>query len=60
MVAVQRRTDHLTGEVPRGVSRERVWHVRARQVVLAQGTHERPVVFRKQSIARIPPQEPTE
>ncbi|WP_308495767.1 sarcosine oxidase subunit alpha family protein [Kocuria sp. cx-455] len=46
VVAVQRRTDHLTGEVPRGVSRERVWHVRARQVVLAQGTHERPVVFR--------------
>ncbi|HEX2235312.1 MAG TPA: glycine cleavage T C-terminal barrel domain-containing protein [Actinomycetota bacterium] len=26
--------------------RERVWHVRARRVVLATGAHERPIVFR--------------
>ncbi|HEX2246602.1 MAG TPA: sarcosine oxidase subunit alpha family protein [Arthrobacter sp.] len=45
IVATQRRTDHLTGEVGAGVSRERIWHVRAKQVVLATGAHERPIVF---------------
>ncbi|MGM0931698.1 MAG: sarcosine oxidase subunit alpha family protein [Actinomycetota bacterium] len=45
VVAVQRRTDHLAGELGAGVSRERIWHVRARQVVLATGAHERPIVF---------------
>ena len=45
VVAVQHRTDHLPGASPRGVSRERVWHIRARQVVLATGAHERPLVF---------------
>ncbi|GAA3328247.1 sarcosine oxidase subunit alpha family protein [Paeniglutamicibacter sulfureus] len=44
-VAVQRRTDHLAGELGAGVSRERIWHVRAKQVVLATGAHERPLVF---------------
>ncbi|CAM5589280.1 hypothetical protein SANTM175S_00672 [Streptomyces antimycoticus] len=28
-----------------GVSRQRLWHIRARQVVLATGIHERPLVF---------------
>ena len=28
-----------------GVSRQRLWHIRARQVVLATGAHERPLVF---------------
>ena len=46
VVAVERRTDHLAGPVPAGVSRERVHHIRARQVVLATGAHERPIVFR--------------
>ncbi|MFC6256422.1 FAD-dependent oxidoreductase, partial [Kocuria oceani] len=45
VVAVQRRTDHLGGPPSPAVSRERIWHVRARQVVLATGAHERPVVF---------------
>ncbi|HST73465.1 MULTISPECIES: sarcosine oxidase subunit alpha family protein [Kocuria] len=49
VVAVQRRTDHLSPDqraaVGAGVSRERIWHVRAGQVVLATGAHERPVVF---------------
>ncbi|MER1997401.1 MAG: sarcosine oxidase subunit alpha family protein [Arthrobacter sp.] len=45
IVAVQRRTDHLGGEAGAGVSRERIWHVRAAQVVLATGAHERPLVF---------------
>lgn len=45
VVAVQRRTDHLGGAPAEGVSRERIWHVRARQLVLATGAHERPIVF---------------
>lgn len=28
-----------------GVSRQRIWHIRAGQVVLATGAHERPLVF---------------
>lgn len=44
-VAVQRRTDHLAGQLGAGVSRERIWHIRAAQVVLATGAHERPLVF---------------
>ncbi|WP_417522627.1 sarcosine oxidase subunit alpha [Marinovum sp.] len=41
---VQKLTDHL-GEVPEGAPRERMWRVRAREVVLAQGAIERPMVF---------------
>jgi sarcosine oxidase subunit alpha len=41
---IERRTDHL-GPASGGV-RQRVWKVRARQVVLATGAHERPVAFR--------------
>ncbi|WP_101653153.1 2Fe-2S iron-sulfur cluster-binding protein [Brevibacterium ihuae] len=44
-VAVERRADHLAGPVPAGISRERVWHIRARQVVLATGALEQPLVF---------------
>ncbi len=40
----ERRADHLDpGERP--AYRERLWKVRARQVVLATGAHERPLVF---------------
>jgi sarcosine oxidase subunit alpha len=45
VVALQRRTDHLGARAPEGVSRQRLWHIRARQVVLATGAHERPLVF---------------
>ncbi|MDO5617973.1 MAG: sarcosine oxidase subunit alpha family protein [Kocuria sp.] len=45
VVAVERRTDHLPEAPAPGVSRERIWHVRAAQVVLATGAHERPLVF---------------
>ena len=45
VVLAERRTDHEPGEPPPGVARERLWHVRARQVVLATGAHERPVAF---------------
>ncbi|MEU6228934.1 sarcosine oxidase subunit alpha family protein [Streptomyces sp. NPDC047042] len=45
LLALQRRTDHLGTAAPEGVSRQRLWHIRARQVVLATGAHERPLVF---------------
>ena len=40
----QKLTDHLA-VLPDGVPRERMWRVRAGQVVLAQGALERPLVF---------------
>ncbi|WP_369174553.1 sarcosine oxidase subunit alpha family protein [Streptomyces sp. R28] len=45
VLALQRRTDHLGADAPESVSRQRLWHIRARQVVLATGAHERPLVF---------------
>ena len=45
VLALERRTDHLGAAAPPAMSRERVWHIRARQVVLATGAHERPLVF---------------
>jgi sarcosine oxidase subunit alpha len=45
VVIAERRTDHLGPEPLPGVSRQRLWHVRARQVVLATGAHERPLIF---------------
>ncbi|WP_300344189.1 sarcosine oxidase subunit alpha family protein [Nesterenkonia sp.] len=45
IVAVERRTAHLSQPAPEGVSRQRVWHIRARQVVLATGAHERHLIF---------------
>ncbi len=44
LALVERRGDHLpAGQSP--VFRERLWRVRAKQVVLATGAHERPLVF---------------
>jgi sarcosine oxidase subunit alpha len=40
----QRLTDHLTAPPP-DAPRERLWKVRAREVVLAQGALEKPLVF---------------
>ena len=40
----ERVTDHL-GERPAHLPRQRMWKVRAGQTVLAQGAHERPLVF---------------
>jgi sarcosine oxidase subunit alpha len=45
VIAAQNRTDHLSGPAAPGVSRQRIWHIRAKQVVLAPGAHERPLVF---------------
>ncbi len=40
----ERVTDHLDA-VPNDTPRERLWRVRARQVILAQGALEKPLVF---------------
>jgi sarcosine oxidase subunit alpha len=45
VLALQRRTDHLGERAPVTVSRQRVWRIRARHIVVATGAHERPVVF---------------
>lgn len=45
MVALaQKLTDHLA-IIPENAPRERMWRVRAKQVILAQGAIERPLVF---------------
>ena len=45
MVAVaEKLTDHLE-LVPEGAPRERLWRIRAQDVILAQGAIERPLVF---------------
>ncbi len=45
LTAVERATDHLGADAPAHLPRERLWKVRARQVVLATGAIERPLVF---------------
>src|SRR6266478_311777 len=43
---LERVTDHLQGgTAPAGMPRHRLWKIRARQVVLATGAIERPLVF---------------
>ena len=44
LTMMERVTDHL-GETPKHMPRQRMWKIRAKHVVLAQGTHERPMVF---------------
>jgi len=45
MVALaQKLTDHMA-DVPKDAPRERMWRVRAKEVVLAQGALERPLMF---------------
>jgi sarcosine oxidase, subunit alpha len=45
VLALERRTDHLGAAAPAGLSRQRVWRIRARHVLIATGAHERPIVF---------------
>ena len=45
LIAAENRTDHLQTAPSDGVSHLRIWHIRAKQVVLATGAHERPIVF---------------
>ncbi|MCE2518151.1 MAG: (2Fe-2S)-binding protein, partial [Alphaproteobacteria bacterium] len=44
LTMMERVTDHL-GETPAHLPRQRMWKIRAKEVVLAQGSHERPLVF---------------
>ncbi|MCG2620991.1 sarcosine oxidase subunit alpha family protein [Arthrobacter sp. I2-34] len=44
LLASQNRTGHA-GQAAAGVSRSRLWHIRAKQVVLAPGALERPITF---------------
>jgi sarcosine oxidase subunit alpha len=46
LTLLQRVADHLVPGVNGGRPRQRLWKVRAKQVVLATGSHERPLVFR--------------
>ena len=46
LTVLERRTDHLPYRERHGRVRQRLWKVRAKQVVLATGAHERPLVFR--------------
>ncbi len=43
LAILERVTDHLAN--PNGLPRQRLWRVRARQVVIATGAFERPLVF---------------
>jgi sarcosine oxidase, subunit alpha len=45
VLALERRTDHLGAAAPAQLSRQRVWRIRARHVLIATGAHERPIVF---------------
>jgi sarcosine oxidase, subunit alpha len=45
VLAVEDRAGGSSAPQRSGVSRQRVWHVRAAQVVLANGAYERPLVF---------------
>ncbi len=45
VLALERRTDHLGNAAPAGLSRQRVWRIRAGHVLVATGAHERPIVF---------------
>jgi sarcosine oxidase, subunit alpha len=44
IAVAQRLTDHMPAP-PAHLPRERLWQVRAREVVLSTGAHERPLVF---------------
>ena len=46
VTVLERRTDHIPHRERHGRVRQRLWKVRAKQVVLATGAHERPLVFR--------------
>lgn len=45
LVANQRLTNHINGKTSQDIPRERLWKIRAKQVILATGAIERPLVF---------------
>lgn len=50
LTIAQRLTDHQGERAPHGQVRQRIHRVRANQVVLATGAHERPLVFARNDI----------
>ena len=50
--ALEQVTDHLATP-PAHLPRQRMWKVRAQQVIIAQGAHERPLVFAGNDIQKI-------
>ena len=44
-LAVERRADHLGSDAPADALRQRIWRIRAQRIIVAAGSHERPVVF---------------
>ncbi|MFP5347445.1 MAG: 2Fe-2S iron-sulfur cluster-binding protein, partial [Actinomycetes bacterium] len=45
VIALEHRTDFLGAAAPENVARQRIWRIRAKQVVLATGGHDRPITF---------------
>jgi sarcosine oxidase subunit alpha len=45
LIGIAERVTHHLAAAPADAPRERLWQVRAKQVVLATGAHERPLVF---------------
>ena len=45
VVAIERRTDHLSSEIIPEMSRMRTWHIRAKKIILATGAFQRVLVF---------------
>ncbi|TPG16852.1 sarcosine oxidase subunit alpha family protein [Pedococcus bigeumensis] len=45
VLALEKRTDHLGLDAPAHLSRQRIWRIRSRHVIVATGAHERPLVF---------------
>ena len=45
LIGCQRLTDHLGPQAGSKIPRQRLWKMRAREVVIAAGSHERPIVF---------------
>jgi len=45
LIGVERVTDHLGPAAPAHLPRQRLWRIRAGQVVLATGAFERPLIF---------------
>jgi sarcosine oxidase, subunit alpha len=45
VLALEKRTDHLPAADRVGKARQRIWRIRAKQVIVATGAHERQVIF---------------
>ena len=50
---LQRLTDHLPIHQRRAKVRQRILHIRAKQVILASGAHERPMLFQNNDLINV-------